>query len=118
MKVITDIQPMIVSESIPQAEINASFAWLMSYLENTDEGIANLHGTEAAFKTRMDAINNYGVSETYINQRRWYTFPTTMLTDEATEGPLLYPDFPEPRAMTMADRMELYKKVVAKVIQD
>ncbi len=109
---------MIISESLPQDDINSSFAWFMSYLENTDEKITNSHATEESYKTRMDAINSYGISGSYIKQRRWYTFPSAFVNDKNAMAPMLYPEFPETKALHMGQRMDLYKEVVSKVVEE
>jgi len=118
MKVISDIQPMTISEALPQGEINKSFAWLISYLEDNENEGVNSNPTEEALKLRTDAINAYGVSESQVKQRRCYILPDEQINSMDSQGPILFPDFPDTSSLNMAERMDIFKRVVDQLMLD
>jgi len=118
MKVISDIQQMTISKPLPQGEINNSFAWLMTYLENNEDDDTNLEPTEEAIEHRKDAIKAYGVSENQVKQRRCYILPEEEINSIESQGPILFPNFPETSSLNMAERMDIFRRVVDQLILD
>lgn len=120
---LTAFEPYQLGDAVPQAIIAAQLTRLFTAIECVKQGSSSQEQAQAIYTNIKDRVHRYGISDTFIFQRRLHILPHDIQAQMAQSHAIpqidMFDDImAHPNGAPLQDRMAYYNDVVTQVLTD